>query len=122
MVFPANWTREQILDALKGNVHTTHDKLNALKETLDLDQRNWLIDVLNACSRRCYKQGYIDSMTIFAHWKDGTQFVGTTGTILKDAVKNVNKNVFYSGHHNPDLVNWVTDPDLAALTDEKKMV
>ena len=110
MVFPANWTREQILAALKGNVHTTHDKLNALKETLDWDQVNWLMDLLNACNRRCYKEGYVDGMTSYAHWKDGEQFVGTCGTNLKDAVANVNKSTKY----NPDWVDW--------LTDEKKAV
>jgi len=36
-----------------------------------------------------YKQGYIDGMTAFAWWKDGVQEVGTTGTLLKDAIARV---------------------------------
>lgn len=33
-----------------------------------------------------YQQGYIDGLTAFAWWKDGTQMVGTTGTTLQKAV------------------------------------
>ncbi len=32
------------------------------------------------------EQAYWD----FAHWKNGEQFVGTCGTKLKDAIKNIN--------------------------------
>lgn len=34
-----------------------------------------------------YDQGFIDGLTAFAWWKDGEQFVGTTGATLKDAVR-----------------------------------
>jgi len=33
-----------------------------------------------------YKQGFIDGMTCFAWWKDGVEYLGTSGTKLKDAI------------------------------------
>jgi len=36
-----------------------------------------------------YTEGFIDGMTCFAWWKDGIQYVGTTGTTLNEAIKNV---------------------------------
>lgn len=36
-----------------------------------------------------YKRGFIDGMTTFAHWKDGTQYVGTCGKTLKKAIEEV---------------------------------
>jgi hypothetical protein len=38
--------------------------------------------------QRAYDQGYIDGLTAYAHMKDGTTYVGTTGRTLKDAVAN----------------------------------
>lgn len=35
---------------------------------------------------KSYKQGFIDGMTAHAHWRDGVQYVGTTGTTLAKAV------------------------------------
>jgi len=36
-----------------------------------------------------YYDGYIDGLTAFAWWKDGTQYVGTCGRTLKEAIKEV---------------------------------
>lgn len=36
---------------------------------------------------RAYDKGYIDGLTAYAHWKSGTQFVGTTETTLEKAKK-----------------------------------
>jgi hypothetical protein len=33
-----------------------------------------------------YERGYIDALFIYAHWKDGVQYVGSTGSTLYDAV------------------------------------
>jgi hypothetical protein len=33
-----------------------------------------------------YEQGIVEGMTMFAWWKDGTQYVGTCGTTLEQAV------------------------------------
>lgn len=30
-------------------------------------------------------------VTMYAHWKDGVQYVGTTGKTLKDAIKELNR-------------------------------
>ena len=35
--------------------------------------------------KEAYKQGYLDGIEAYAHWKDGTVFVGTAGRKLKDA-------------------------------------
>ena len=32
------------------------------------------------------REGVIDGLTRYAWWKDGTQYVGTCGTTLKDAI------------------------------------
>lgn len=34
-----------------------------------------------------YQRGYIDALQAFAHWKDGTQYVGTSGKKLEQAIK-----------------------------------
>ena len=34
-----------------------------------------------------YQRGYVDGLTAFAWWKSGEQFVGTSGTTLKHAIK-----------------------------------
>lgn len=36
-----------------------------------------------------YKQGFIDGLTAFAHWKDGDQLVGTCGWTLKKALEEI---------------------------------
>jgi hypothetical protein len=38
-----------------------------------------------------YKQGFIDGLKCFAWWKDGAEYLGTTGTILKEAISEVEK-------------------------------
>ena len=35
------------------------------------------------------KEGLIDGLTRYAWWKDGTQYVGTCGTTLKEAIQEV---------------------------------
>lgn len=41
------------------------------------------------CERdAAYKKGLIDGLTRFAWWKDGVQYVGTSGTTLKQAIKD----------------------------------
>ena len=34
-----------------------------------------------------YKEGYKEGLTAYAWWKDGVQYVGTSGTTLKEALK-----------------------------------
>lgn len=41
--------------------------------------------------QRGYKQGKKDGIRLFAWWKDGVQYVGTTGTTLEKALKEVDE-------------------------------
>ena len=36
-----------------------------------------------------YRQGFIAGLTEFAWWKNGTQYVGTRDTTLKQAIQDV---------------------------------
>jgi len=38
---------------------------------------------------RDHFEGLIDGIKMYAWWKDGTQYVGTTGTTLKEAIKRL---------------------------------
>jgi hypothetical protein len=38
---------------------------------------------------RAYYNGIREGITQFAHWKDGVQYVGTCGTTLKAALKQI---------------------------------
>lgn len=42
-------------------------------------------------TQEAYKQGFIDGLTAFAWWKDGVEYLGTSGTRLKDTIANVEK-------------------------------
>lgn len=41
--------------------------------------------ILYGRSSREFIRAFIAGVELFAWWKDGTQYVGTTGTTLKDA-------------------------------------
>lgn len=38
---------------------------------------------------RTYTQGYLDALYDFAHWKDGTMYVGTTGRTFKEVKSEI---------------------------------
>lgn len=38
-----------------------------------------------------YRRGFEDGLTAYAHWRDGRQEVGTTGTTLKKALEEIEK-------------------------------
>jgi hypothetical protein len=40
---------------------------------------------------KMYYSGLKDGIQMYAHWKDGTQYVGTTGKTLRDAIIALNK-------------------------------
>ncbi len=48
---------------------------------------------------KLYKQGFIDGLTAYAWWKDGIQYVGTSGTTLSQAIKEVEE----SWNYNPNI-------------------
>jgi hypothetical protein len=38
---------------------------------------------------KTYYAGVKDGVTMYAHWKDGVQYVGTTGKTLKKALEDI---------------------------------
>lgn len=43
-------------------------------------------------SLKAWYSGMREGVTRFAHWKDGVQYVGTTGKSLRDAIVQINKD------------------------------
>lgn len=43
-----------------------------------------------------YEKGFIDGLKCFAHWKDGEQHVGTTGTTLKEAIQSAREGTLWN--------------------------
>lgn len=43
-----------------------------------------------------YREGFIDGLRAYAHWKDGKLYVGTCGTTLRGAVADVENTWNYS--------------------------
>lgn len=46
---------------------------------------------LQLAQTRAYYQGLREGLKRFAWWKDGTQYVGTCGTSLKEALESINQ-------------------------------
>jgi hypothetical protein len=38
-----------------------------------------------------FYEGMIEGVTLYAHWSDGCQYVGTCGRTLKEAVREIEK-------------------------------
>lgn len=38
-----------------------------------------------------YLEGFKEGIKMYAWWKDGVQYIGTTGTTLKEALKEIEK-------------------------------
>ena len=45
---------------------------------------------LQLAQTRAYYDGVRQGIEMYAHWRDGTQYVGTTGRTLKEAIERVN--------------------------------
>jgi hypothetical protein len=45
---------------------------------------------LQLAQTRAYYQGLREGVEKFAWWKDGTQYVGTTGAVLKSVLEDIN--------------------------------
>ena len=41
---------------------------------------------------RAYYQGRRDGTSLYAHWQDGVQYVGTTGRTLKEALSYIDQD------------------------------
>ena len=46
---------------------------------------------LQLAQSRAYYQGRREGVSLYAHWRDGVQYVGTTGRTLKEALDDVNQ-------------------------------
>lgn len=46
---------------------------------------------LQLAQTRAYYEGMRDGIHRYAHWRDGTQYVGTTGRTLQQALDDVNQ-------------------------------
>ena len=63
-----------------------------------------------------YKQGFIDGLTAYAWWKNGSRYLGTSGRTLKEAISNVEHEWNYNPP--PDKVNAALVAALEKLTDQ----
>ncbi len=46
---------------------------------------------LQRSQARAYFQGKRDGLELYAHWKDGVQYVGTIGRTLQAAIEEINQ-------------------------------
>lgn len=46
---------------------------------------------LQLAQTRAYYQGLREGIEMYAHWRDGTQYVGTTGRTLKQALAGIHQ-------------------------------
>lgn len=44
---------------------------------------------LQLAQTRAYYQGLREGVSLFAHWRNGVQYVGTTGKTLKQALNDI---------------------------------
>ena len=47
---------------------------------------------LQLAQSRAYYQGRREGVSLYAHWKDGVQYVGTTGRTLKEALDYIDQD------------------------------
>lgn len=73
---------------------------------------NQLSDAEKVVFRDAYHKGMEDGMRRFAWWRDGTQYVGTCGMTLRQAVRQLDAEFGRAcGHknkHNEDGVDYCT--------------
>lgn len=61
-------------------------------------------------SRKDYDEGFKDGLKAFAHWKDGIEYVGTTGWTLKKAIEKLSSTWnYYPPKENCDERNNSTN-------------
>lgn len=53
-----------------------------------------------------YCNGYLDALKLFAHWRDGIQYVGTSGMTLKEAIEE-----FEEKQKKPEFNNFSEEID-----------
>lgn len=48
--------------------------------------------IVDAEMWRMFFKGMRQGVTLYAHWRDGVQYVGTTGKTLNEAIESINKD------------------------------
>lgn len=56
-----------------------------------MSSQNEAEEVVKEQLKEAYLYGVKDGITMFAHWKDGVQYVGSCGLTLKKALEEVDK-------------------------------
>lgn len=65
------------------------------------DELETVLEVLKGSHRESYVEGFCDGLHEYAYWKDGTQYVDTCGTTLKEATERVVANGGSDTGQNP---------------------
>ena len=55
---------------------------------MDVEQIKSLATDVNRVADVAFQEGYKAGLTAYAWWKDGVQYVGTSGTTLKEALNH----------------------------------
>jgi len=61
-----------------------------------IETKTELNEKLNEALEKLYRRGFIDGMKTFAYWKDGVQYVGTTGMMLSEAIEHIDSLTYYN--------------------------
>lgn len=59
------------------------NELRNVVESYELNSKDALSSVWE------FRNGYVFSLTRYAHWKDGIQYVGSTGLTLREAIREI---------------------------------
>ena len=76
---------EKIIQELRSR-HEAGKEIGSDRLLLDAAE---LIESLQSDNIEQYREGYRDGLSAYAWWKDGVQYVGTCGTRLKEALKEI---------------------------------
>ena len=66
--------------------------------------RDGLKRVMDAAEQRAYLDGVKSGLAAFAWWKDGTQYVGTCGNTLKQALELADKGELYGQRQRKEAI------------------
>lgn len=83
----------KILKDIIGAIDANAIKISGSKDSMTWFDE-WLHNARKASSDSDFKAGLKEGLRMFAWWKDGTQYVGTCGGILKDVLAEVDDGKF----------------------------
>lgn len=58
-------------------------------QKLDDESVDELMSWLDKNYKAAHKNGMVEGVSLYAHWRDGEQYVGTCGKTLKKAIKEI---------------------------------